>query len=139
MSEKDFIKVKLPRNMAYFGRSQKDPYNRLYSFSAKKAFGENELYKILFNKKINIMENLHKNYGFTVSNFWVTEKDDIMLNKVVEKWIKKYHPKWNKNIVKDSLMWYKFDRGPACFGANPPKWAKSGYIYIKVPINEQKI
>ncbi len=132
--EATFVKIKLPRSFTYFSSldKEKDPYTKMYSWAAKKAF-KNSLYNILYDKNVHILETLSKEYGMSVSDFWLTKEDDDKMKDIVLSWIMKFHKKGKKRAM-EALRWHNFDRGPACFGdTETPTWAQQGYIYVRKP------
>jgi len=139
MEEQDFIKIKLPR-ASYFSslNKEKDPYDKMYAYAAKKAF-HSSLYNILFDKKQHVLEILSKEFGMSVSDFWICKEDEKKLEKQVIQWIIKAHKK-TKRWAKQSLPMHNLSRGPAVFDEvhDRPEWVIPGYVYVRKP-NEQKV
>jgi len=137
--EQDFIKIKLPK-ASYFSslNKEKDPYDKMYSYAARKAF-QSSLYNILFDKKIHVLETLSKEYGMSVSDFWLCKEDEKKLEEQVIQWIMKAHKK-TKGWAKKALPMHNLSRGPAVFDAvgSRPSWVVPGYVYVRKP-NEQKV
>jgi hypothetical protein len=129
MEQSEFITIKLPRISYFASLGKVDPYEKLYKWTAKKAF-YNSLSNILFDSKQHILYILSKEYGMSVSDFWICEEDDKKFDDLILKWAIKHHKK-TKAAAKRALVMFKFDRGPATFRDDRPAWVQPGYIYVR--------
>lgn len=121
LNSEQWCALKLPKSgiQKAFGRKRAlSPYDQLYDWIFKK---------------------IEQKDWMSVSDVFLVQEDADVLDDAVRSWLRSTFS--ISDVVAESRMpYYSFEMGPSIFNekkdGSVPKWAKSGYVFVRVSRNE---